>query len=246
MRFMSMHKSTASMEAGDPPSPEIMAGIGPLIEEMMNAGAFVSGEGLRPTAYGVRLHFSGGQRTITQGPFAGSNELIDRYLIVRVHSIEEAIEWATRFADGVGDSEIDVRPVVEPWDIGMMEKPPGQTTTRYMILHKANARSEGGERPTRASLDAFQALTNEMTAADVLLSTEALQPSSKSVRLHYKGGQRTVMDGPFTESKELIAGYSIVEVPSIGDAIEWAWRFAALIGDVEMDIRPLAEPAGVS
>src|SRR5688500_2200168 len=108
MRFISMHTSNASMEAGEPPSAELMAGMGPLMGEMIEAGVFVSGEGLRPTSHGVRLNFSNGKRTITKGPFVGSNELIDRYLIVRVHSIDEAIEWATRFASGVGDSEIDV------------------------------------------------------------------------------------------------------------------------------------------
>jgi len=235
MRFISMHTSNAAMEAGEPPSPELMAGMGPLMGEMIEAGVFVSGEGLRPTSHGVRLSFSNGKRTITKGPFVGSNELIDRYLIVRVQSIDEAIEWATRFASGVGDSEIDVRPVTEAWDIGLMPKPAGETTTRYMILHKSDARAEAG-RPTAASLSALDS---------VLLSTEALQPSAKGVRLKFSGGQRRVIDGPFTESKELIAGFSIMDVKSIDEVIEWASRFAALIGDVQIEIRALYEP-GVS
>jgi hypothetical protein len=234
MRFISMHSSNASMEAGEPPSPEVMAGMGPLMGEMIEAGVFVAGEGLRPTSHGVRLSFSNGKRTITKGPFVGSNELIDRYLIVRVHSIDEAIEWATRFASGVGDSEIDVRPVTEMWDIGMMPKPAGETTTRYMILHKSNARSEAG-RPAPVSLSALD--------ANVLLSTEALQPSAKGVRLKFSGGQRRIIDGPFTESKELIAGFSILNVNSIDEVIEWASRFAVLIGDVQIEIRPLYEPS---
>lgn len=238
MRFISMHTSNASMEAGDPPSAEVMAGMGPLMGEMIEAGVFVSGEGLRPTSHGVRLSFSNGKRTITKGPFAGSNELIDRYLIVRVHSIDEAVEWATRFASGVGDSEIDVRPVTEVWDLGLMPKPAGETTTRYMILHKSDARSAG--RPAPASLSALDA---NVLLSDVLLSTEALQPSAKGVRLKFSGGQRTVIDGPFTESKELIAGFSIMNVNSIDEVVEWASRFAALIGDVQIDIRPLYEPS---
>jgi hypothetical protein len=234
MRFISMHSSNASMEAGEPPSAEVMAGMGPLMGEMIEAGVFVAGEGLRPTSHGVRLSFSNGKRTITKGPFVGSNELIDRYLIVRVQSIDEAIEWATRFASGVGDSEIDVRPVTEAWDIGMMPKPAGETTTRYMILHKSDARSEAG-RPAPVSLSALD--------ANVLLSTEALQPSAKGVRLKFSGGQRRVIDGPFTESKELIAGFSILNVNSIDEVIEWASRFAKLIGDVQIEIRPLYEPS---
>jgi hypothetical protein len=242
MRFISMHSSNAGMEAGEPPSAEVMAGMGPLMGEMIEAGVFVAGEGLRPTSVGVRLSFANGKRTITKGPFAGTNELIDRYLIVRVHSIDEAIDWATRFASGVGDSEIDVRPVTEMWDIGLMPKPAGESTTRYMILHKSDASAEAG-RPTAASLSALDSLTNEMNRDHVLLSTEALQPSAKGVRLKFAGGQRRVIDGPFTESKELIAGYSIMDVKSIDEVIDWASRFAALIGDVQIEIRPLYEPA---
>jgi hypothetical protein len=231
MRYISMHKSNASTEAGEPPSPELMAGIGPLMGEMIQAGVFLGGEGLQASSKGVRLQFSGGTRTITRGPFVGSNELTHRYLIVSVRSIDEAIEWATRFA-GTVDAEMDIRPVTEPWDIGMGPKPPGQTTTRFMILHKADSRTEAGIRPD-TNLGAIP--------PDVLLATEALRPSSEGIRLRYKDGKRTVIDGPFTESKELIAGFSIMEAPSIDEAAAWASRFAALFGDVEMDIRPLYE-----
>ena len=77
--------------------------------------------------------------------------------------------------------------------------------------------------------------------SDVLLSREALRPSSEGIRVRFRDGKRTVIDGPFTESKELIAGFSIMEVPSRDEALAWTSRFAALIGDVEMDIRPLYE-----
>lgn len=229
MRYISMHKATPSMEAGEPPSQELIAGMGPLMEEMMKAGVFLAGEGLRPSSLGVRVRFSGGKRTVTPGPFTGSNELIDRYLIVRVRSIEEAIEWASRFA-GAGDAEIDVRPVTEAWDLGFMPKPPEETTTRFMILHKADAASESAARPT-----AF----TDHTGPGALLAAEVLQPSAKGVRLRFSGGKRVILDGPFTESKELIAGFSIMELASKEEAIEWATRFAHLIGDVEIDIRPL-------
>jgi hypothetical protein len=231
MRFISMHKSNASTEASEPPSPELMAGMGPLMGEMMQAGVFLAGEGLQASSRGVRLQFSGAKRTITKGPFVGSNELTDRYLIVSVQSIDEAIEWATRFAGAV-DAEMDIRPVVEPWDIGMGPKPAGLTATRFMILHKSDDRTEAGIR-RETNLSAIP--------SNVLLGTEALRPSSEGIRLRYKDGKRTVIDGPFAESKELIAGFSIMEASSIDEAAAWAWRFAELYGDVEMDIRPLYE-----
>ncbi len=232
MRFISMHKTTKDMEAGAPPSPKVMAGVGPLMEEMMRAGIFLSAEGLRPSAHGVRLNFTGGKRTITPGPFSGSNELIDRYLIVRTQTINEAIEWATRFA-GSDDTEIDVRPVTEPWDLGFAPKPAGLNTTRFMILRKADARSERG---VHAQLGT---LAEDMTRAGVLLSHEILQPSAKGVRVRFSADAHKVIDGPFTESKEMIGGYSITELHSMAEAIEWAQRFAALFGHLEIEIRPL-------
>ena len=234
MRFMCMHKATPAMEAGEPPSEKLVAGIGPLLAEMTQAGIFELGEGLLPSSHGVRLTFSGGTRTVTRGPLPGSNELIDRYLIVRVRSIDEAIDWATRFVGASNDAEVDVRPVCEPWDVGFAPRPEGLATTRYMILHKSNALSEAGN---RRPYDA--GLAGEMKREGVLLAHEALMPSSRSARLRFRGDERKLLDGPFTESKELIAGFSILDLPSTEEAVQWSTRFANLIGDVEIDIRPL-------
>jgi hypothetical protein len=207
--------------------------MGPLMGEMMQAGIFIAGEGLRPSSLGVRLTLRGGMRTITPGPFTGANELIDRYLIIRVTSIDEAIEWAARFAGTESDAELDIRPVTEPWDLGFMPRPAGEKTTRFMILHKADSRSEAGARA------ALGALADEMTRSGLLLAREELQPSSRGVRLKFSGGKKTIVDGPFTESKELVAGFSITNLGSIEEAVQWAEKFAKLIGDVEIDIRPL-------
>jgi hypothetical protein len=214
MRIISMHKATKDMEAGAPPPPAVLEGMGPLMEEITRAGIFEAGEGLRPSAHGVRVTFRGGERTITPGPFTSTNAPIDRYLIVRVPTIDDAIEWAARFA-GDRDAEVDVRPVTEPWDLGFFPKPPDVTTTRYMILG-ASGTPDG----------------------TTVLASETFQPDG--VRLQFRAGRITVMDGPFTESKELIAGFSIMELPSLEDAIPWATRFASLFDELEIDIRPLA------
>jgi PhnB protein len=72
-----------------------------------------------------------------------------------------------------------------------------------------------------------------------VIAAGRLQPSSKGRRLFFRDGKPAVTDGPFTESKELIAGFSILEVPSIDDAVPWATRFAKLLGDIEIEMRPL-------
>ena len=224
MRILSMHKATAEMEAGAPPSAKIVEGMGPLMGEMASKGVFVSGEGLRPSAHGVRVRFAGGERTITPGPLSG-DDLMDRFLIVRTRDIDEAIAWAERFAGGE-DADLHVRPVCEPWDLGFMPRPEGLATTRYMILHKG----DGGARPQ---------LREEGLPGELVMS-EALRPSASAKRLRFRGGERTVLDGPFAESKELVAGFSIMEVGSVDEAVEWAGKFAALFEEIEIDVRPLA------
>jgi hypothetical protein len=234
MRYISIHKATTSMEAGEPPSQAVMEGMGPLMGDMIEKGIFLAGEGLRPSSLGARLTFSNGQRTgLTHGPLRGSNELTAAFSIVRVATLNDAIEWASRFASVSGESEIDVRPVTENWHLGFEPPPPPGSPARFMIIRKADKDSEAGKRV--AISDAL----DDTRKAGVLVAAEILQPSSTGVRLKFRDGKRQIVDGPFTESKELIAGYSIMELSSRDEALQWSDRFAALIGDVEMDIRPL-------
>jgi hypothetical protein len=107
-------------------------------------------------------------------------------------------------------------------------------------MHKAGAKTEAGGSPTAAQLEAMAKLIGEMTQAGVLLATAALEPSSRAVRLRNFGGKATVVDGPFAESKELVGGFAIVDLESRAEAIGWAQRYAAVLGEVELDIRPVA------
>ena len=113
MRYLVMHKSNEENEAGVPPSPELVEEMGKLMEESARAGVLLAAEGVHPSSKGARLSFSGGRRTVTDGPFAEAKELIAGFAVLQVDSKEEAIEWATRFADVIGDVEIEVRQVVE-------------------------------------------------------------------------------------------------------------------------------------
>ena len=117
MRFLVMHKSNEENEAGVPPSPELMEEMGKLMEESARAGVLLAAEGVHPSSRGARLSFSGGRRTVTDGPFAEAKELIAGFAVLQVESKEEAIEWATRFADVIGDVDIEVRQVIEISDI---------------------------------------------------------------------------------------------------------------------------------
>ena len=96
---------------------------------------------------------------------------------------------------------------------------------RFMIIVKATAESEAGVMPEEAMMQAMAAYHEELARAGVLLDGNGLQATAKGFRVHYDGDRRTVVDGPFAETKELIAGFTIIQVASKDEAVEWARRF---------------------
>ena len=115
---------------------------------------------------------------------------------------------------------------------------------RFMILVRANAQSESGTMPEQDLVAAMTAYHEELAKAGVLLDANGLKPSAEGWRVRYSGGKRTLIDGPFAETKELIAGYTLIQVRSREEAIEWARRFPAPFGDFadgEIEVRPLFE-----
>jgi hypothetical protein len=115
---------------------------------------------------------------------------------------------------------------------------------RFMIIVKGNKDSEAGKMPEEALVAAMASYHQELVKAGALLDASGLQPTSKGVRIRFSGGRRTVIDGPFTESKELIAGYTLIQVKSREEAMEWARRFPSPVGENEegeIEIRQLYE-----
>lgn len=115
---------------------------------------------------------------------------------------------------------------------------------RYMILVKATKDSEAGVKPPEELFAAMADYHEQLVKAGVLLDASGLQPSSKGWRVKYSGGKRTVIDGPFAEAKELIAGYTMIQVKSREEALEWSRRFPnpAIDGqDCEIEVRQLFE-----
>ena len=240
MKFMMLHKTDAYFENGGLPSKDLIASVGKMVGEMVTSGKLLAADGLRSSAQGVRLKFSGGKRTVIKGPLQGENEAIAGFAVMRVHSLDEAVEWASRYAAVVGDAVLDIRPATEPWDIGLGRKPEGLATRRYIAMHKADAASEAGAPPTPLKMERMGALIGEMKKAGVLLATGSLGPTSGGARQRNFGGKQTLVDGPFTESKELVGGFVILELDSRAEAIEWARRYTKVLGDVELDILPVA------
>ena len=113
---------------------------------------------------------------------------------------------------------------------------------RVMVFVKANKESEAGVMPSREILTAMGKFNEELVKAGVLLAADGLHASSKGKRVEFSGQQRTVTDGPFAETKELIAGYWLWQVKSIEEAVEWLKR-APFDGGTEVEIRPVFEAA---
>ena len=116
MRFMILVKADKNSEAGVLPDQEILTAMGKYNEELAQAGVLLAGEGLHPSAKGARVKFSGGQRTVIDGPFAETKELIAGFWLWQVQSKEEAIEWVKRCP--MEEAEIEIRQVFEAEDFG--------------------------------------------------------------------------------------------------------------------------------
>jgi hypothetical protein len=119
MRFMVIVKATKDSEAGVLPSEKLLAEMGKFNEELVKAGVLLAGEGLQPSSKGARVRFSGQKRTVMDGPFAETKELIAGFWLWQVNSLEEAIEWVKRCPNPFeGESEIEIRQVFEADDFG--------------------------------------------------------------------------------------------------------------------------------
>ena len=117
MRFMIIVKASKDSEAGVPPSPQLLAEMGKFNAELTSAGVMLAGEGMQASAKGARVRFSGSKRTVIDGPFAETKELIAGYWIWQVKSKEEAIEWVKRCPNPHNEAcEIEIRQLYEPED----------------------------------------------------------------------------------------------------------------------------------
>jgi hypothetical protein len=119
MRFMAIVKATKESEAGIMPSPELFKAMGDFNEELVKAGVMLAGEGLHPSSKGAKVRFDGDKRTVIDGPFTETKELIAGFWLLQVRSRQEAIEWIKRCPNPTGEkSEIEIRQVFDADDFG--------------------------------------------------------------------------------------------------------------------------------
>jgi hypothetical protein len=143
MRFMVMVRANQDSESGVPPSKELVAAMGKFNEEMVKAGVLLAGEGLQPSSKGARVRFSKGKRTVIDGPFTETKELIAGFWLIQVKSKEEAIEWMKRCPApfGESDAEIEIRQVFELSDFPPEVLPPDAAAREQEMREELQRRS---------------------------------------------------------------------------------------------------------
>lgn len=250
MRFMMMVKSNAQSEAGVLPSEAELSQMGKYNDELIAAKVMLAGEGLQASSKGTRVRINGDKTQIVDGPFSETKELLAGYWLIQTKTKEEAIEWAKKvpFEEG----EVEVRQIYELSDFGIelpetiTDAPPIPArkpgTKRYMVLIKADALTEKGViEGAERMFEEMGALMNDYTQKGAVLAGDGLQPTSKCFKVAYDGKQRSVVDGPFAETKEIIAGFSVVQFATKEEAVEFArqqlaihCKWAQLPGEIEV------------
>lgn len=252
MQYMILRKADASTEAGELPGPALLAAMGAYNEELAKAGMLLGGEGLQASSKGALIRFSGGKPTVTDGPFTEAKELIAGFTMVEAASRQELMEWLQRWPkeDADGNTSLEVREGGCPGGVrgvaakGAPALPEG--FRRFMILLKANDRTEAGIVPDSEWLGRMAQHNDEAARAGVLLMGEGLKPSASAFRMKFARGKPGVMDGPFAEAKELLAGFWIIQARSLQAAVDWALGYPFPFREteeVEVEIRLLYEAA---
>jgi hypothetical protein len=266
MRCMMLVKSNETIERDGFADESELTAMGKFNEEMMNAGVLLAGEGLHPSSHGARVRRAGGKTTVLDGPFAEAKELIAGYWLIQTRTREEALEWLRRVP--VGDGRVELLPLYELNDFPVdpkeklggwrdqeistraeaEQRPPVRKagTKRFVLMLKADAITEAGAPPKEEVLSKMGDLMQEAVVDGSLLGGEGLKPSSEGARLRVTNGKRSTVDGPFAESKELVAGYVLLQLPTLAHAVEFAMRWLEihlLVGSTEgeIEIRELFE-----
>jgi hypothetical protein len=239
MRFIVMHKVGPRYETGAIEQREIVE-MGAFIQESIKQGTFLNGAGLVPRVPRTRYLAKDGRFEETTN---NDHNLLSGFALLKVANRAEALAWARRFAPFIQPGELELGLVTEAWDLGFGEKPPN-APERYLALMMANAASESEAPPPAEDLPKMGALIDELVKAGVLQALEGIRPSKLGTRLRFQAGKRVLaVDGPFTESKELIAGFSLISVPSKEAALAWAERYGCILTDLEVDVLALHEEA---
>lgn len=240
MRCLVMHKlGTVEPETWPPPPKELMDSMSALVGELLQKKTMENGAGLNPKFPRTRLTSQGGTVVERHGPLTGTHELLAHVAMFEVENKAAAIDVGKRYAKAVGgDVTLELGRVSEAWDIGMAPAPTGPVPEKYLLLHMADAASEAG---TVFTADQNERVRSVLGTTKVLMPLEHVRPSREGRRLKFKSGKRvSAFDGPFAESKELISGFCLINLPSFEDCVAMGERYGAILAELEVDVLPLS------
>lgn len=247
MRYMLLRRSSPANEAGTPLPPAAMAALGAYTEAMSEAGVLRACERLLPSRHGVRLKLDDGQSSVLDGPFAETKELIAGFAVIDVSTKQEALDWLQRWPAEDDGAVIELREGGCPGGCAEVKAEPGATPQgkRFAVLLRSSEELEAEVPVSQAKLDALDVYNAIEAKKGVLLAADGLRTTALGARRKVSAARMALVDGPFTEIKEMIAGYWLIRAASMSDAIAWARRTPYPCGSlVELEIRELDEGTG--
>lgn len=245
MRFLIVRKACADSEAGAPPSRELVDAMAEHLDTLAADGRFLAGEGLKPSREGFRVSFGPGRKAVmVDGPFAETKELVAGFSIIDVDNMEDALAWVEGWPaeDAGGCAEVEVRPIGCPGGLGGFGDPAEDDSrrARYMVMLKANRRSETDWNPGPEVLGRMAEANRAGNEAGYLIAGQGLSSSRHAKRVRFDDGKATVIDGPFAEIKEMVAGFWVLRVNSLDEVVAWIETYPFPDGDdARLEVRPL-------
>lgn len=218
-------------------------------QEMADAGVLRDLVVVDPEAEGARVVFQGGQVVAVEyGPF-DETRVLTAFCTIETASRAEALGWLSRWpTPAEGEECVELRDSGCPGGVMAIMAPPvmdgqGQALRRYAVLLRQNAQLDAEVLAPQSRLDAMTRRNEEGTASGVLVAGEGLKGGARATRRHSRRGASHLVDGPFTEIKEMVAGYWIVQVPALEDAIAWVRAYPYPFDDVVVDVRVVDDRA---
>jgi len=194
----------------------------------------------------TRVTFSAGKPTAIE-PMPPGKDAVATFTVIDVASKQDAIEWVKRLPHRNGDAEIEVREGgcpggVPSVNLSNVARAAGDAT-RFVVMLKADPQTETGRVAEETRLRAMVKHNEASIKAGVMLAGEGLQPSSRGARVKFSGGKAIVIDGPFAEAKELVAGFWLIQATSKEEALEWVKSYPFPFGDAEVELREALPPS---
>jgi hypothetical protein len=193
----------------------------------------------------TRVAFAEGKPTSIESVPAGK-EAVATFTVIDVESKQDAIEWVKRLPRN-GDEEIEIREGGCPGGVPSVNLSNASQSvggaTRFVVMLKADPHTETGRVAEESRLRAMVRQNEASVKSGVMLAGEGLQPSSRGARVKFSGGKAAVVDGPFTEAKELVAGFWLIQAKSSEEAIEWVKEYPFPFVDAEVEVREVLPPS---